>query len=498
MALLIRKILLLIVAFAIAIVVGKLIGEGSFFFLVALLSGLMFVFFLQSPAIMGVVCVMLYYSGLTAPGIPGKLNIFYLCTAALVVLPVLQMAMQRLPRIEWSTSHTWMALFGAVLLTTMLVRGAGFRALGSETWGGMFYVQLFLGMFLVFALPLSAIPAKWWPRAILFMGLFGLLPLAADAAILLGAPPSLVWSVIQGSSQIGQSMAAQTQVQSGVVRYFSAGPAGQLLLVGFLSVVRLTDLLSLHGLWLLPLPIAFFGITLLGGYRLAILSFGLTLLIVAMLQRSFTIGRIFAGIALAVGLWVALVQTSAHLPQSVQRAVSWIPGTDIPEYIRQDASSTVDWRLELWREALSRLPKYWLVGKGYAFSEKKAEGVTGVNRMTDELAWALETSSYHNGPISLLIGLGVFGLVFGSALMVSILVRHGRRVRAPWAIPRLHQCHQVIYAMTVAHVLIFFTIYGDVQISFPPLLFMFALLEGLCAADNQEFAVTRRRERLNV
>jgi O-antigen ligase len=331
------------------------------------------------------------------------------------------------------------------------------------------------------------------------MALLGLCPLVADALILVGASPGSVWKFVQGSQQIGQSIEAEVQVQRGVVRYFSAGTAGQLLLVGFLSWINVNRLLSIRGFWLIPLPLAFFGLTLFGGFRLGILNFLLIGLIVAFLQRAFTLARIFLGCFLLIAGWFVLVETSPYLPPGAQRAIAWVPGTDIPEFVKRDASSTVEWRLQLWEEGMKKLPEYWLIGKGYAFSEKEAVAVSGANKATDQLSWAIVTSSYHNGPISLLLGLGVFGLIVGFALIFAICIRHGRMLKAPWRDPRLKQIHQVIYAMLLVHVTVFLTIYGDVQVSFPPLFFMFALLEGLCAADKKlesaktEHPTTQRR-----
>lgn len=489
----IRNALIVIVAIIAAVVAGNLVGEQSFFQLMLVIVAAVFLLFLPNPGWVGVLSIMLFYSGLTAPGIPGKLNLFYLFAIFLAAILFFQMALKRLKKIDWGVSHSLVAGFAMVLVATILVRGAGFRVLGSGTWGGMFYVQLFLCMFLVIALPQAGIKAKWWPLAIAGMGVLSTLPLLADFLILKGVNPARVWSVIQGSQQIGQSIEAGLQTEQGVVRYFSAGLAGQLLLVGFLCIVNLNRLLSFRGFWLLPLPASFFAITMFGGFRLYILNFLLTGFIVGFLQRVFTMARIFLGCILMVGVWFALVQTSAYLPPGAQRAIAWVPGTDIPEFVKRDASSTVDWRLQLWQEGLKKLPDYWLIGKGYAFSEKEAIAVSGANRATDEITWAIVTSSYHNGPISLLLGLGVFGLVVGLGLMFAICARHGRLLKSPWKEPRLKQCHQVIYAMLLVHIGVFMTIYGDVQVSFPSLFFMFALLEGLRAADRSEDARKKAR-----
>lgn len=489
----IRNAIIVIVAIIAAIVVGNFIGEQSFFQLAVVVVGAVFLLFLPNPAWVGAFAILFFYSGVTAPGIPGKLNFFYLCAICMATIFFFRMALKRLNKIDWGASHSLMAAFAVVLVTTILVRGAGFRVLGSSTWGGMFYIQLFLCIFLVIVLPQSGIKARWWPVVIAGMAIFSTLPLAADFLILKGVNPARVWSFVQGSQQIGQSIEAGMEVEQGVVRYFSAGLAGQLLLVGFLCVVSLNRLLSFRGFWLLPFPVLFLSLTLVGGFRLYVLNFLLTAFIVAFLQRVFTPARIFAIFILLVAGWFVLAETSEYLPPGAQRAISWVPGARVPEYVQRDASTTVDWRLELWREGMKKLPDYWLIGKGYAFSEKEAIAVTGANRATDEISWAIVTSSYHNGPISLLLGLGVFGFLIGLSLMFAICARHGRLLKEPWSDPRLRQCHQVIYAMLLVHVGVFLTIYGDVQVSFPPLFFMFALLEGLRAADAELAKQSSRR-----
>jgi O-antigen ligase len=201
------------------------------------------------------------------------------------------------------------------------------------------------------------------------------------------------------------------------------------------------------------------------------------------LQRGFTFARLFLAFFLALIGWYVLIHTAQYLPPGAQRALSWVPGADIPEYVRTDATGTIEWRLELWEEGLKTLPQYWLVGKGYAFSEKEAIGVTGANQATDQIAWALVTSSYHNGPISLLLGLGVFGFLIGISLMIGVCARHARALRESWHHASLRQCHQAVYALLLVHTLVFFTIYGDVQASFPPFFFNFALLEALRQND---------------
>jgi O-antigen ligase len=112
-------------------------------------------------------------------------------------------------------------------------------------------------------------------------------------------------------------------------------------------------------------------------------------------------------------------------------------------------------------------------------------GVAGANVATAPLDWALISSSYHNGPISLLLGLGVFGLLTGVGFLISALIRHRRFLRRTWADPNLRRCHQAVYSMFLTYILVFFTLFGAVE-EFSPFLFMFALLETLQQLDRRQ------------
>jgi O-antigen ligase/polysaccharide polymerase Wzy-like membrane protein len=480
----VKKWLILLCVFMLAIFVGMFIGEQNLFYLVVTFAGIAFLLFLQNPQALAGLCIALYFSRITAPGIPGKLNLYYICASILIGIVLMQSMIVGFKRSQFSFAHACLVGFGIVVLLTMMVRGTGFRALGSDQWGGMVYVQLFVAIFMVFALPRAGLNNVWLYRALICMGIFSILPLIADIIVVAGYPQ--IWRFIQGNEDIATSLkASQSVVGKGVVRYHSGGVTGLFMLFSLLTVVDLKKLLSLRGMWLWPAPVICLGLVLISGHRLGIVIIGLFVLFLAFIQRAYTPVRIWLLCMVAICGWFVLVEYSAEFPEGVQRTISWVPGVDIPEYVQKDAGNTLTWRMELWTEALKRLPRYWLIGKGYAFSGEEMVGVAGANMTTAPLDWALISSSYHNGPISLLMGLGVFGLLTGCGFLIGALVRHRAILKRKWKDPKLKQCHQVVYAMFLTYVVIFFTLFGAVE-EFSPFLFMFALLETLYQLDTSE------------
>ena len=91
----IRNAIIIIVAILVAVVIGNLIGGQNLFELALVVAIFMFVLVLPNPALAAFSSILFFYSGLTAPGIPGKLNFFYLSAIGLagmkqsVVLPAL-------------------------------------------------------------------------------------------------------------------------------------------------------------------------------------------------------------------------------------------------------------------------------------------------------------------------------------------------------------------------------------------------------------------------
>jgi O-antigen ligase len=152
--------------------------------------------------------------------------------------------------------------------------------------------------------------------------------------------------------------------------------------------------------------------SLLGGYRSAMISFILVSVIQTYFEGMFST-RLFLALALGAILSGALlVPFVQKLPLSVQRSLSFLP-LDLNPAVRADAQASVDWRLDMWRSLLPLVPKYFIKGKGYAIGpadlylaqEGAKRGLVKNNEVS------LIAGDYHNGPLSILIPFGIFGVI---------------------------------------------------------------------------------------
>ena len=220
------------------------------------------------------------------------------------------------------------------------------------------------------------------------------------------------------------------------------------------------------------------------GFRSSIINIFLFTIILLYISNSFTIGRVFLLVFITLNFYVFAFIFAKSMPDQFQRMVSFIPGVEVAFHARHDAVSTIDWRMELWSRGIQSIPKYWIIGKGYAFDGSEAlaaaDRTTGLNDSTE---WAVVQNSYHQGILSLLVGLGLPGLVTGLGAYIAFTRRHWFYTKAKWHSTPLYLCHTVFTAQLIASLVFFVFFYGDVQVSFPQVFFNIAVLEGLWGAN---------------
>jgi hypothetical protein len=178
-----------------------------------------------------------------------------------------------------------------------------------------------------------------------------------------------------------------------------------------------------------------------------------------------------------VALFVLLALAGTKLPLAFQRAFSWVPFASISSAARESAMNTTNWRFEVWRQLLEYLPDYWLVGRGFAFESYDFYAAARMKQAT--IQWAITTHNYHSGPLSLLIDLGVFGLLAGTGLLLAAFVRHRRLLSAEWADESLARYHRVLFASFCVDVVRFYLIHGGAASSFVDFLVQLTLIEGI-------------------
>ena len=168
---------------------------------------------------------------------------------------------------------------------------------------------------------------------------------------------------------------------------------------------------------------------------------------------------------------LAILNLTFPLDGSIQRSLSFLPGTWEEQYV-EDANSSTDWRVEMWIEALTS--ERWidnkLLGDGLGFSQEelalqkavndKQVYLGGFGGLTSQQVSFLINGSYHSGPVSFVRTTGYVGLtIFGIALLAVAISSH-RLLRSLKGSPYFGVA-ALICIPAIVHPIVFFFIFGN-------------------------------------
>ena len=133
---------------------------------------------------------------------------------------------------------------------------------------------------------------------------------------------------------------------------------------------------------------------------------------------------IAAGLAGVV--MIVVVQTAGlQVPLAAQRALSFIP-ISWDSRASVDAKGSVDWRVDMWRLALTsdRYIKNKVLGDGFGFDPAELRAQTTLAAFRMDTSHGLQdyymiTGDYHSGPVSAVRFVGYIGLFLVTALLIA-------------------------------------------------------------------------------
>ena len=413
--------------------------------------------------------------------LPGRPQVGFLVGGVSLLFSVVRSAVVReRPFISCpSVSIPLIILAAITLFTAYRTGGIHANAFGSDTWGAMRYFGIVAAIVGYFAFAAQPIP----PRHIkLLVGLYFLSGVTAIAPVLIELLGSRLSSLLMLFPQFGVSgtnpgAGSEQFIERFIgVTFFSEA-------VCFYMLVRfgIRNIFDWHRPWRLAAFVGVFAIGLLGGFRSFVIMVFLLFLAQFYFEGLFRsrLFLVFAGTGVLGFMF--LVGFAEHLPLAVQRSVSFLP-IRISPVARQDAISTLDWRLAMWREALPLIPKYFFLGKGYNFDSTDYYLTLTAAR---QRGWAtahdaaMISGGYHNGILTVIIPLGIFGtlafLVFcWSAIRVLYAnYRHGD--------PELRQINTFLLAYFVARLFFYVIFYGEIYLD----LMVFTGAVGLSLSVNR-------------
>lgn len=354
-----------------------------------------------------------------------------------------------------------LAFFVAVVVFTALMTGFGLRSFGSEVYGGHHYFILLGAVMGYFALSSRRLPPE---HAGLYVALFflsGLTGFITDlTTVLTGSAWQYIYLVFPYNSYAASAMTVNWEP----LRFGGAFSVSFAIFSFMLAKygIRGIFLSGKHWRWM----VFFLGpaYLLLGGFR------GFTMLFAMMFTLQFYLEGlhrtkllpIFAvlGImmsALAIGL-------SAHLPGSVQRALSFLP-LQVNQEVKADADASLQWRIDMWKAVLPEVPQHLLLGKGYALAVNDFQLLGGYDaaiRKTFKEDQILALSgAYHNGPLSVIMIFGIWGgivFIWFVSAGVWVLYRNWR-----YGDPALRAVNLFLLVAFAVRLIFFVVIFGAID-----------------------------------
>jgi len=378
-----------------------------------------------------------------------------------------------------SVTRPLLALMGVVILTAWVTGGIGIRSLGSSSYGGRGYFYITLAAAGYLGLASRPVPPR---QAGLYAGLFflsGTTPLLSNLAFSGG--PSFWWlyRFLPGTFAYEQ-ITGQAALNAQMVRLVGIGPASLALYSFLLARFGLRGIVDFRRPWLLLLGLLTLWGCLYSGFRSPFVLFGLLTIFQFFLEKLHRTRALPACVGGFLLLGTLLIAGADRLPLVMQRSLSVLP-IKVSSAAQASTEDSNEWRVEMWRSLLiSEVPHYLLKGKGYGFNPNDLNMAieSSIRGYGERYQSAREAGDYHNGPLSVVIPFGIWGLAaFGWFLVASIRYlysnyRHGN--------PALRTLNTFLLTYFLAKAVFFLLIYGV----FYEDLGMFLGLIGLSAAFN--------------
>ena len=457
-------------------------GTHSPVLLYGLIAFFPFVYLVNHREFTLMMIIAIYGSTLTLPQMPFQMPMSFALSLMLVMMIYLGHIIDK-KRVRWTIEKRWVVSLVLVMLFTAMMRGFGLRVLGSKTWGGGSYI-IYIGCCLFFILADEVVlDVSRWRRAVYALCLCSIVPVAAQAIFAFSG--GRLWQQFLFIAPDYQMFQFEKDLESGssMARLHVANMAGQyFFLLGLLLMGGSTR----HKKWMvisLALSLIFAGIS---GNRIPLIYN--TFLLFFFLSTNFKrdlISRFVNPYTIAILFCVVvLIMSASFLPPTFQRGLSWLPFVSVSSDVAYDAQATIEWRKMVWAEIFRQMPKYLLVGKGFAFTLTDLMTVTARSQGFSSPEVVLASHNYHQGVLHVIMDLGLPGLFCWSGLVITMGVRHWNIQKRIWTNPLLKHYHRVFYASFLAYVVAFFLISGGMN-HVVTLLTWGVILEGLIITDEK-------------
>jgi hypothetical protein len=376
-----------------------------------------------------------------------------------------------LPPVTWSLFF----LMAVVFITAYFNGGIGSQILGSSKYGGRRYAYMACAVIGYFALTSQRISPH---RAALLTTLFfvsSLTALVPDVLGLLGSTSSILYLIFPPDLTTVQAVTGESaEIEMFRIVGLTAASSG----VFFALIARygLRGILDHSRPWRIALFLLAISAGVYSGFRgtlvVFVITFGVQFFVEGLHKTK------WLGIMGGIGLLAAgIIFTQAEkLPLVVQRTISFLH-VKVSPVAQASADASSQWRLTMWKRILPTVPSHLLMGKGYSINPTDLY-FSGDARTHGETDWAIITGDYHNGPLSIVLPFGIWGL----AAFVYFCVAALRFLYANFRFgnPELRKANTFIFVYFISKIIFFTFFFG----SFWSDLFVFTGLIGLSVSLN--------------
>lgn len=415
--------------------------------------------------------------------LPGQPNLWIVMGACSFGLSVLARVMEGKVAFKTVPSLAWplLALALVVIVTAKFTGGFGMRSMGGETYGGKKFIFILVSIMGFFAMGAQRIRAE---KANFYTGLYflpGFASVISNLAYMAGPGLWFLFYVFPADTAIDQAMEdfQGTFMEAKFTRLSGLTFSCMAVFCYMLARYGLRGVMDWRRWWRGLFFLAMIGLSTLGGFRSFVVIVVFTFFIQFFYERLYRTR--LALIILLIGVLSAavVIPFSDKLPLSVQRSLSFLP-LNIDPVARAHALASTQWREDMWSLVIPQIPQYFWLGKGYSLdaTDLYLTQQAMVRGMAQGYEYSMKAGDYHSGPLSVIIPLGIFGVIaflWFSLAAIRWLYRRHRECPA-----HLQTINTFLLSYFLARYVFFFVGFGSLFSDLP----MFVGLVGLSVALN--------------
>jgi hypothetical protein len=365
-----------------------------------------------------------------------------------------------------SINRPLLLLAVVVVATAKFTGGIGLQALGGETYGGKRYLMILSAIAGYFALTSSQIHPRMAVLCVTLFFLGAVTNAIGELAPMVGPSAYIIFWLFPVSTDVYATLMGDPGGHSGLMARLSGlAAASSGVFFAMLARYGIAQMFTLRKLGYLAAFACVVGLSTLGGFRSMLIMFILTFAAVFYFEGLIKT-RLLPLLTLLMLLGGALlVPFVTHLPLSVQRTLSFLP-LEVDPIARMSAQDTTEWRVKMWKHVLPEIPQHLILGKGLGFNAADAESAQLADRGfgTDLSAGSELVGDYHNGPLSVILPFGIFG-VFAFLWFLTSSVRVLYK-NYKFGHPLYRRLNTFLLSYFIAKTIFFFTVFGSLYSDF--------------------------------